>query len=28
MPERKIVINKALYDQLVSQPELANVEKA
>jgi D-3-phosphoglycerate dehydrogenase len=28
MPERKIVINKALYDQLVSQPELASVEKA
>lgn len=28
LPERKIVINKALYDQLVSQPELANVEKA
>ena len=28
MPERKIVINKALYDELVSQPELANVEKA
>ena len=28
MPERKIVINKALYDQLVSQPELADVEKA
>ncbi len=28
MPERKIVINKGLYDELVSQPELANVEKA
>ena len=28
LPERKIVINKALYDQLVSQPELASVEKA
>jgi D-3-phosphoglycerate dehydrogenase len=28
MPERKIVINKGLYDQLVAQPELANVEKA
>ena len=28
MPERKIVINKALYDELVAQPELANVEKA
>lgn len=28
MPERKIVINKALYDQLVTQPELADVEKA
>jgi D-3-phosphoglycerate dehydrogenase len=28
MPERKIIINKGLYDQLVSQPELANVEKA
>jgi D-3-phosphoglycerate dehydrogenase len=28
MPERKIVINKALYDELVSQPELAGVEKA
>jgi D-3-phosphoglycerate dehydrogenase / 2-oxoglutarate reductase len=28
MPERKIVINKALYDHLVSQPELASVEKA
>jgi len=28
LPERKIVINKGLYDQLVSQPELANVEKA
>lgn len=28
MPERKILINKGLYDQLVSQPELADVEKA
>jgi len=28
VPERKIVINKALYDELVAQPELANVEKA
>jgi D-3-phosphoglycerate dehydrogenase len=28
MPERKIVINKGLYDELVAQPELANVEKA
>jgi D-3-phosphoglycerate dehydrogenase len=28
MPERKIVINKGLYDELVTQPELANVEKA
>ena len=28
VPERKIVINKALYDELVAQPELASVEKA
>jgi D-3-phosphoglycerate dehydrogenase len=28
MPERKIVINKSLYDELAAQPELANVEKA
>ena len=28
MPERKIVINKAQYDELVARPELANVEKA
>ena len=28
LPERKIVINKGLYDHLVAQPELANVEKA
>lgn len=28
MPERKIVINKGLYDELIARSELANVEKA
>jgi D-3-phosphoglycerate dehydrogenase len=28
LPERKIVINKALYDQIAALPELANVERA
>jgi len=28
LPERKIVINKALYDEIAALPELANVEKA
>lgn len=28
LPERKIVINKGLYDELVTRPGLANVEKA
>jgi D-3-phosphoglycerate dehydrogenase len=28
LPERKIVINKALYDEIAALPELANVERA
>ncbi len=28
MPERKVVVNKGLYDQLVGLPELANVPRA
>jgi phosphoglycerate dehydrogenase-like enzyme len=28
LPERKIVINKALYDEIAALPELANVPRA
>jgi len=28
LPERKVVVNKALYDRLTTLPELANVPRA